>query len=106
MTHATRDTIFLGDVIHCVGVLRKIADDTLLDPTDAFGWFIPPDGVMVTYEYGVGVALVRDSAGQYSFDISCDDPGNYTYGFYSTGTGQAGSPDGKFRVSSSARQPA
>lgn len=58
-------------------------------------------GAVTTYHYGAGGdsdALVRLSTGIYYIDVTVDLPGEWYYGFYSTGNAQGASPDTKMNV--------
>ena len=87
----------VGDLIRTTGTFTN-ADGTATDPTAVFAAYGDPSGNTTTLEYGVDVALVRDSTGNYHVDIDADEAGRWYYRFYSTGTGQASSENGAFGV--------
>lgn len=88
---------YQGDVVRIAGAFANAAA-TAVDPTAVFAVYSDPSGNVTTLEYGDDAALVRDSAGVYHVDIDADEAGRWLYRFYSTGTGQASSDNGSFRV--------
>jgi hypothetical protein len=48
-----------------------------------------PGRVVTTYTYGVDVAVVKDSTGNYHIDIDANAAGTWHARWFSTGTGQA-----------------
>jgi hypothetical protein len=52
-----------------------------------------PRGVTTTLTYGVDVALVKDSTGNYHVDVDVTEAGQWWVRFYSTGTNQAAAED-------------
>lgn len=85
-----------GDKVRCVGVIEDAAG-TDTDPSVVKFTYRTPSGVVTTLTHGVEAALEKDSPGNYHVDIPADEPGIYSYRFYSTGSGQAASR-GQFRV--------
>jgi hypothetical protein len=86
------NTYQVGDNPRCTFVLRDAAGE-LADPTALRTWFISPAGTQTTYVYGTDSQLVRESQGIYYMHVSLTAPGRWYYGVFSTGTGQAASPD-------------
>lgn len=90
----------VGDKPRCTGTL-KTATGTLTNSTEVYAWVRNPAGAVTTYHYGAGgdnSALVRLSTGIYYIDVTVDMPGEWSYGFYSTGNAQGASPDTKMNV--------
>lgn len=81
-----------GDRVRCTGTLKQ-TDGTLADPTVVNAWYRTPANALTTLTYGTDDALAKDTTGVYFFDLDVDTPGRWVYGFYSTGTGKAASPD-------------
>lgn len=92
-------TYNLGDLVRCTGTLEDTAG-TLVDPSVARGWYRNPAGTVTTVS---APTLVHNSLGTYYFDVDASAAGEWYYGFYSTGTGQAASTDMRFVVESSLR---
>ena len=90
-----------GDRVRCTGTLTNIAGDEI-DPTAALAWYRNPAGTVTTLTYGGGV-LLKSATGVYYFDLDVDTQGTWYYGFYSTDTGKAASPDTKMIVRNSLR---
>ena len=59
------------------------------DPTAVYCRYSDPSGNETTLQYGVDVALVRDSEGHYHVDVAIDEAGRWPYRWYATGTGQS-----------------
>lgn len=78
----------VGDLVRIAGAFTNAAG-TAVDPTAVFAKYKDPGGITTALTYGVDVALVRDSAGNYHVDVNADESGVWRYRFYSTGTGQA-----------------
>lgn len=89
----------LGDLVRCTGTLKD-ADGVLVDPAVAVGWYRNPAGTVTTVN---APTLVHDDDGVYHFDVNANAAGEWYYGFYSTGSGQAASSDERFSVRSSKR---
>ncbi len=90
----------VGDLVRISAIFTNAAG-TAVDPTAVLAKYKDPGGVTTTLTYGVDVALVRDSAGNYHVDINAASAGRWRYRFYSTGTGQAANEE-NFIVESSA----
>lgn len=93
----------MGDEVEIAGELRDTDDNSLVDPTNVFGWTRDPAGVVTTYEYSVDSEVTRTSLGRYSLTFSPDAPGMWYAGLYSTGSGKASSPDSAISVRSTRR---
>ncbi len=85
-----------GDLVRCTGAFTTTAG-AAMDPAAVFFKFRDPNGVVVTYTYGVDGSLVKDSTGNYHADIDAAIAGEWIYKFYSTGNGQA-AETGSFTV--------
>jgi len=83
----------VGDLIR-ISAAFSTAAGVATDPTAVFAKYRDPGGTVTTLTYGVDVALVKDSTGNYHVDINADEAGKWLYRFYSTGTGQAMDEDG------------
>lgn len=89
----------LGDLVRCTGTLKD-ADGTPVDPDIATGWYRNPAGTVTTVN---APTVVNADDGIYYFDVNASSVGEWYYGFYSTGSGQAASSDERFSVRSSKR---
>ncbi len=74
--------------MRCTGTFTDSAG-TATDPAAIFGQVKDPSGNITSYEYGVDAELVKSATGIYYFDVDVDEPGDWWYRFYSTGSGQA-----------------
>lgn len=83
-------------------ITGTVSGTAVLDPDAVYFQVKPPGGTVTTYEYGVDGELSNPSTGVYSIDVDLDTAGTWYYRFYSTGTGQAVSPDQAIVVKSSA----
>ena len=92
----------IGDKIRCTGTVEQ-TDGTAVNPSTVKAWYKNPAGTVITLTYGTDSALVRLSTGVYYFDLDVDTAGRWFFGFYSTGTGKASSPDTVITVLSSKR---
>ena len=86
-----------GDLIRCSAVYTDDAG-VEIDPAGVFFRVAAPDGTQTPYTYGVDAELVRDSQGNYHLDVDGDSSGLWTVKFFSTGSGQAASPDVSFWI--------
>ena len=59
-----------------------------------------PAGTVTTYTYGVDAGLVKASTGNYYYDVDASTRGEWTYRWYSTGSGQAAA-EGAFTIEAS-----
>lgn len=96
-------TYHVGDKVRCTGTVAQ-TNSTNIDPATVKAWYRNPStGTVTTLIYGTDVALVRSETGIYYFDLDVDVSGDWYFGFYSTGTGKAASPDKVLRVAGSKR---
>lgn len=65
------------------------ANGAAVDPTSVFFAYKLEGGAATTLQYGIDLALVKDSAGHYHVDLDLSTAGDYFYRWYSTGTGKA-----------------
>jgi len=82
------ETYEVGQLVRVAAEFTNAADRTV-DPTAVYVEITEPDGAVVTKQYGVDAAVVRDSQGNYHADHSATKIGAHTARWYSTGTGQA-----------------
>jgi hypothetical protein len=68
----------------------------LVDPTTVSGKFKTPTGTKTTYVYGTDAALVKVSTGNYYFDITINDDGQWHYAAISVDP--PASAEGSFHV--------
>jgi len=59
--------------------------DAAADPTAITFTCHEPDGVVVTYEHGADVELVKDSVGNYHVDYLITKQGRHSFKFVGTG---------------------
>lgn len=83
-------------MIYKVGSLVRVSvifiDNVMndfIDPSEVYFRCQSPGGSSVYYQYGNGAEILKDSEGHYHVDISLDYGGEYSYGWYGKGTGQA-----------------
>ena len=81
-----------GDLVRTSAVFTDIFG-VLQDPDQVLIQVRAPDKTIIEYEYLVDVTVVRDSAGNYHFDVDCNAAGIWWYRWYSTGEGQAADED-------------
>lgn len=91
----TRNAYDIGDLVRCAGTFASSGAN--VNPSAVMFKVRSPAGVVTTYTYGQDAALVRDATGVYHVDVSADEPGDWAYRFWSTGTGQAAA-EGRFGV--------
>jgi len=91
--------ITLGELVKCTGIFKNQAG-ALVDPSNVFFEVIAPETTKVSYQYGAGPEVVRDSLGTFSVLVSANKCGAWNYRFYATGTGQ-GAQEGAFQVKQS-----
>jgi hypothetical protein len=90
---------------------QEIDDDTAedaddwqpVDPDTVTAKLMDPAAVVTVHDYlsSPGADIVRDDVGEYHLDLTPTVAGLWTFGFYSTGVGQAAA-EGTFRVAASA----
>ncbi len=81
-----------GDLVSVQATFTNAAGG-LQDPGAVYLSVRAPNGTVTTYTYGVTAAIVRDSLGTYSSDISATASGTWRYRWYSDGAGQAADED-------------
>lgn len=91
----TRNAYDIGDLVRCTGTFASSGAN--VNPAAVMFKAKSPAGVVTTYTYGVDAALVRDATGVYHVDVSATEAGDWSYRFWSTGTGQAAA-EGQFGV--------
>lgn len=91
----TKNAYDIGDLVRCTGTFA--ASGSNVNPAAVMFKVKKPSGTVVTYTYGTDAALVRDSTGVYHVDVDATEAGEWTYRFWSTGTGQAAA-EGQFLV--------
>lgn len=91
------------DVGDRVRVSLAFTDDAgdAADPTTVRGRFRDPSGVVTTYVHGADSELVKDSVGNYHFDIDPDEDGEWRYRGEGEGAVRAAA-EGRFSVRDSA----
>lgn len=92
------NTYDVGDQIRLSAVFANSAG-TAVDPSALTLVVFPAEGTAVTYTYGVGTVIVRDSLGNYHADITVTarSGGTWYYKFTATGT-YIGMQQGSFGV--------
>lgn len=91
------DVVHVGDVYHVTAEFLD-ENDVPTDPTTVSLEVLDASGNTDTYTYPA--SLTRDSAGNFSKDIECDEPGRWHGRWISTGDAAGGEPF-EFRVASS-----
>lgn len=91
----TKTAYDIGDLVRCTGTFASSGAN--VNPSAVLFKVKTPAGTITTYTYGTDVALVRDSTGIYHVDVDATEAGEWTYRFWSTGTGQAAA-EGQFIV--------
>lgn len=67
-----------------------LQNEVPIDPTNIFLEIDFPDGTNVTYQYGIGMEIVKTDTGTYySFFDTTNWTGEIYYKWYSTGFGQS-----------------
>lgn len=84
------NTFGLGDQVRVWGEWTVTEDNTPIDPTNVYITVRTPSGKIKTYQYNTDVAVVKDSTGNYYYDINADIPGWWHYRWWSDGVGKAG----------------
>lgn len=79
----------------------KDESDTDQDPTTVTGKFKDPAGNVTTYVDGTDTELVKDSIGNYHYDITLDEAGKWRYRGDGVGVVVAAG-EGRFNVRESA----
>lgn len=71
-----------------------------VDPDTVIVMVMLPDESVVTKTYLTDVELIRDSEGNYHYDVDAADPGEWKYRWEGTGAGQAAA-EATFKVATS-----
>lgn len=95
---STCPTFTKGDLVRVSGT---VAGTVNVDPDAVYAQILPPSGSASTYQYGVDDEVIKSATGVYYIDVNLGTAGTWYYRFYSTGTGQAVSPDQSLVVKSS-----
>lgn len=82
------NTYDFGDLVP-VKVVFRSAIGASLDPDVVHLRLVAPDGTDTVYTYGSGPQIVRDDVGVYHANIDAEQPGMWSYRWWSTGNGQA-----------------
>lgn len=78
------DFAHIGDTRRITGVFKNFSDvDT--DPTTLRMKVRPPRAAAYTLVYGTDIEVVRDSAGNYRFDLALDRSGTWQWRWEATG---------------------
>lgn len=56
------------------------------NPAGVFLRLLPPNGVIVDYEYGINAEVIRESTGVYTADILLNQEGRWRYRWEASGT--------------------
>lgn len=78
-----------GQVVRLSTSFTVKSSGLAIDPTVVSVSVKDPAGTLTTRQYLVDAAVIKDSVGNYHYDLSLDAAGRYTYRWFSTGTGQA-----------------
>ena len=85
-----------GQLLTIIGIFRD-ASEALIDPTTVSLIVKTPDGTITTFLYGSS-AIVKDATGNYHYDYSIVQAGQYYYRWVGTGVCQTSQPDVPFFV--------
>jgi hypothetical protein len=85
---ATLNEYNVGDLVRLTGEIATLGG-IAVDPTTVACKVKPPSGTNIIYTYGADAFPVRVEAGEYYVDVTATEAGEWWYGFFSTGTGQA-----------------
>lgn len=80
-----------------VAALFQTAAGVATDPGGVVFKVKKPSGTVLTYTYGVGAEVVKDSTGNYHVDVLVDLAGRWRYRFEGTTFAQA-AKEGQFTV--------
>lgn len=81
-------TYDIGDDVTIVGEWTTSAGE-LVDPAAVFCKVKAPDDTVTSYQYGVGVSIVKVEDGKYQLVVNATQEGRWFYRWYSTGSGKA-----------------
>lgn len=85
----------IGDMVTIYGIFSDI-NDVVTDPTTISVLVKDPTGTLTTYVYGVDANLIKDSVGNYHFDITPTVTGVWYYKFVGEGAVKAAEEDSFF----------
>ena len=91
----------IGEKVRLLATYSDPQTGTLLDPAAVYVSWKDPDGNITQKQHGTDPELVKDAVGTYHIDIDASAAGQWTYRWWSTGTGQAAG-EGAFAVAPSA----
>lgn len=81
-----------------ITALFEDADGNDVDPASVTLRVLSPSAILSTYTYGASPdEITRDSVGNYHFDVTANEQGDYFYEWSSTGEG-AGVQESQFMV--------
>lgn len=70
----------IGNTVRATVTIRNIMDDyNPTDPDEVHFDILDPDGVEVTFQYGIGVAVQRASLGVYYIEYNVDKVGYWYF---------------------------
>ncbi len=76
----------IGDVaILYSGAFTRLSDDVVLDPTTVTVRVKTPSGAERSYVYGTDAGVIRDSLGNFHFDLDLTESGDWYYRWIGTG---------------------
>lgn len=84
----TTATYNINDLHRSIIVFYDLAGTTVTDPSTVTFILTKPDGVLVSYTYGVDAELVKDSTGTYYVDITYDQKSRHVIKWTGTGNVQ------------------
>lgn len=79
---------WLGSLVRVSNVFKDVAGAPA-DPETVNVEINKPDRTSQTYVHGTDEEVVKDGVGQYHMDVNADQPGEWSYRWFSTGAGQA-----------------
>jgi hypothetical protein len=81
---------FIGNLV-TVSIVFRDKTGAVVDPAVVTLEIKDPNMITTTYTYGVDAGLIKDSVGNYHFDIDVEVAGAWTYFWQGTGVGQSSS---------------
>jgi hypothetical protein len=87
----------MDTLVRISGSFTVVAGGAAADPTAVSLFVKPPTGAVVTYTLS-GSQVVKDSVGNYHYDLLANLIGNWTYKWQGAGAIQVTSPDASFQV--------
>jgi hypothetical protein len=79
------NTYIRGQRIKCTVIFRDVDSQSLVDPPVVTFRTLNPNGVATDYIYLVDPNVLRESAGNYRYDLLLNIVGDWFYGFIATG---------------------